>query len=242
MNDPVGIELFSWPLCWAGLLGAGLLDLTRWASRLMRNRMPQHWGKHLAASFVLLVAGGGTAGLFGGYLSAAWMAAAIGAGAPAVLRTLATLGPKIVEKLAAARPGIEIGGSELSPSARSRRRRASLRRALELDTDDGAAHTNLKRLNEAEASYRRALELDPDDAAAHTNLGNVLWELKRLDEAEASLRRALELRPGALAHYNLSIVLRDQERLDEAEASLRQCRLYEMSYGRPLELADAFRW
>lgn len=87
--DSTGIELFSWSLCWAGALGAFLLDLVRWAARF-QSGLPPYWRRYLMASGLLIAAGGGTAGLFGGIVQSAVLAAAIGAGAPGVLRTMAT--------------------------------------------------------------------------------------------------------------------------------------------------------
>lgn len=79
------------------------------------------------------------------------------------------------------------------------------------------------RLDEAEAHFRRAVELDPDCGAAHSNLANALREQGRLGEALTHLRRALECDPGLTeAGLNLAVVLEEQGSLEEAEARLRE--------------------
>jgi len=94
-----GIQLFSWELFWAGALGAALLDMSRWAVRIQTGRFPEYPKRHAVASCILVLIGGGTSGLFGGAISGAWLAAAIGAGAPAVLRTMATIAPSLVRQV-----------------------------------------------------------------------------------------------------------------------------------------------
>ena len=51
------------------------------------------------------------------------------------------------------------------------------------------------RLDEAEVSYRRAIEIEPDLAAAHSNLGDGLSELCRYDEAIKFTTKAIQLNP-----------------------------------------------
>jgi protein O-GlcNAc transferase len=78
-------------------------------------------------------------------------------------------------------------------------------------------------LNEATACFRKAMELDPNLAAAHSNLGAALKRQGRLDEAVFHLRQALRLRPDlAEVHNNLGNALRDQGKLAEAVASFLQ--------------------
>lgn len=103
-------------------------------------------------------------------------------------------------------------------------------KAVDLDPQDAAAHSNLgntlrelKKLDEAEASCRQAIALKSDFAEAHSNLGNTLQELGRLDGAEASYRQAIALKSGyATAHYNLGSTLQLLGKSGEALASYRQ--------------------
>ena len=103
-------------------------------------------------------------------------------------------------------------------------------RAVQLETEDAEAHSNLGnalrdlgRSEEAEASYRQAIALKPGYAEAHSNLGTTLQAFGRLEEAEASYRQAISLQPQyAAAHYNLGNALLELDRLGEAEASYRQ--------------------
>jgi Flp pilus assembly protein TadD len=103
-------------------------------------------------------------------------------------------------------------------------------RAVQLETEDAEAHSNLGnalrdlgRSEEAEASYRQAIALKPGYAEAHSNLGTTLQAFGRLEEAEASYRQAIKLKPGyAEAHSNLGNTLQELGRLDEAEVSCRQ--------------------
>ena len=64
-----------------------------------------------------------------------------------------------------------------------------MRKAIELDPDFAAAHSNvgsifndLGKLKDAELSFRKALKLNPDFAEAHSNLGNVFCDLGKLKE------------------------------------------------------------
>ena len=104
------------------------------------------------------------------------------------------------------------------------------KKAIEIDPQDAAAHSNLGltlqelgRLDEAVASYNQAIALKPNHALAHGNLGITLKELGRLGEAEASYKQAIALKSDwAEAHSNLGITLQELGRLDEAEASYNQ--------------------
>jgi predicted O-linked N-acetylglucosamine transferase (SPINDLY family) len=105
-----------------------------------------------------------------------------------------------------------------------------LRRALEIQPDSAAAHSNygnvllhLDRLEPAESSYLRALEINPELAVPHNNLGLIYGRIRRLHESVARFRRAIELDPTyADAFANLGGVLKDLGRLDEALATLRR--------------------
>ena len=136
-------------------------------------------------------------------------------------------------------------------------------KAVDLDPQDAAAHSNLgntlrelKKLDEAEASCRQAIALKSDFAEAHSNLGNTLQELGRLDGAEASYRQAIALKSGyATAHYNLGSTLQLLGKLGEALASYRQAIALAPNYaqahnnlgttlqelGRPEEAEESYR-
>ena len=132
------------------------------------------------------------------------------------------------------------------------------RRAVELDSLDAEAHSNLGvvlqklgRLEDAEASYRQAMTLKPDYAEASNNLGNTLQELGRLDDAEASFNQAIALKPDfAEAHYNLGNTLQELGRLDDAEASFNQAIVLKPDYvfafwnlhGIQKTISDAEHW
>jgi tetratricopeptide (TPR) repeat protein len=81
----------------------------------------------------------------------------------------------------------------------------------------GVVHYADQQLGEALACYRRAVELDKDYVAAHSNLGLVLSDMGKADEAIACFRRALELDPRhVFAQINLGAALQAQEKWDEA--------------------------
>jgi protein O-GlcNAc transferase len=97
-------------------------------------------------------------------------------------------------------------------------------RALAINPDDAAAHSNLghalhglRRFEEALASCDRALQIQPDNPEALNNRGNALFALGQLDAALACYDRALRLRPAfAHAHDNRGNVMRALGRLDDA--------------------------
>jgi len=105
----------------------------------------------------------------------------------------------------------------------------AFRRALQLQPELAAAHSNLGLLQEeagqpeaAEASYRRALELDPGLVQTCINFGALLAARQRYAEAEAIYQRALGLapeHPGVLS--NLGALLAEVNRETEAEACYR---------------------
>jgi tetratricopeptide (TPR) repeat protein len=71
--------------------------------------------------------------------------------------------------------------------------------------------------------FARAVEVDPDNYAAHSNLGNALADQGRLPQAEWHFREALRLRPDyAEAHYFLGGLLQMEDRLPEAAAELEK--------------------
>ena len=103
-------------------------------------------------------------------------------------------------------------------------------RAIEINPDNAAAHTNygnvlkgLKRNEDALASYDKALALNPDSMEALNNRGAVLRDLGRHEEALASYDRALALSPDyADALNNRSTLLIDLKRYEEALVSCDQ--------------------
>jgi tetratricopeptide (TPR) repeat protein len=101
------------------------------------------------------------------------------------------------------------------------------RKAIELDSNNAAAHNNLgllmqtvrKDYDDAEQHYREAIELDPKHAWAHYNLGWLLHDVrKEYDGAEKLYRKAIELDPSnasdaqGMAHYRLGLLLDAQGR------------------------------
>ena len=70
-------------------------------------------------------------------------------------------------------------------------------------------------LRAREKLYRKAIELDSNNAAAHNNLGLVLQTVRNYDDAEQHYREAIELDPtdvshaNGMAHYYLGLLLDD---------------------------------
>ena len=78
---------------------------------------------------------------------------------------------------------------------------------------------------EAEALLRRALELEPDNAAAHFYRGESLNRLGRVDDAMESMHRSLELRPGnARAYYALGVLYDKKQLPGQAAEMYRKAR------------------
>ena len=75
-----------------------------------------------------------------------------------------------------------------------------LRRAVQIDANDGEAHYDLAvqlldghRLEEAVSEFRLAVQRMPESCEARNNLGIALGTLGRLDEAIDQFERALKL-------------------------------------------------
>lgn len=84
--------------------------------------------------------------------------------------------------------------------------KASLKRALELDSTSAQAHNSLGLVllaqgkhRKAVGSFERALRYDPTMSQAHYNLSRALRACNELARAEQSLRRAIALNPSDLA-------------------------------------------
>lgn len=111
---------------------------------------------------------------------------------------------------------------------------ALIGRAIEINPDDAAYHSNLGnalrdwgRLVEAVEHYRRAIALQPEFAEAHSNLGNALQGLEQYDDAINCYRQAIACHARfADAYNNLGLALSCRGRFDEAIAA----------YGHALEL------
>jgi tetratricopeptide (TPR) repeat protein len=103
---------------------------------------------------------------------------------------------------------------------------ASFRRAIELDSGQPDAHSNLAKalslkgkFEEATTHYLEALEnpASADPSGTSLALGNALFNLGRIEEAEAAYHRAIKLDPGNQhAQSNLGVTLARQGKLGEA--------------------------
>ena len=77
------------------------------------------------------------------------------------------------------------------------------------------------RLDEAIVLLRRAVELEPLNAAAHHNLGSALRDRGERPAALAAYREAARIEPAfAEAHYGIGLMLVEERNYDEALASL----------------------
>jgi len=105
-----------------------------------------------------------------------------------------------------------------------------LKKALEINPNDPAAHSNLGvvygdkgMLDEAIVEHEKAIEANPNYAEAHGNLGIAYAEKGMLDEAITELRKTVELGPSDVkAHYNLGVVYGEKGMLDQAIVELRK--------------------
>ena len=97
---------------------------------------------------------------------------------------------------------------------------ASAIRAL---LNEGTAHLQGGRLQEAEGAYRRALDLAPNHPDTLHHLGLLLYRLNRFDEAITTISRAIEQAPASpLYSFNLGVVAQKAARPDEAIRAYRQ--------------------
>lgn len=95
--------------------------------------------------------------------------------------------------------------------------------ALRTLMNEGTAHLQGGRLQEAEGAYRKALDLAPNHPDALHHLGLLLYRLNRFDEARATISRAIEEAPASpLYWFNLGVVSQKAARPDEAIRAYRQ--------------------
>lgn len=89
--------------------------------------------------------------------------------------------------------------------------------------DEGTAHLQGGRLQEAERTYRLALDMAPDHPEALHLLGLLLYRLNRLDDAMGTISRAIDQAPSSpLYWFNLGVVAQKAARPDEAIRAYRQ--------------------
>lgn len=97
------------------------------------------------------------------------------------------------------------------------------RNPVEALLQEGLAHHQAGRLDEAEGLYRRVLAAAPAHAFANNLLGVLASQLGRHDVAEGLYRQAVKASPKtAEFHNNLGLALQEQGKRAEAEASFRE--------------------
>ncbi len=108
--------------------------------------------------------------------------------------------------------------------------------------DQGNAHLNNGRLEEAAACFRQAIARNPNYAEAYTNLGLVYKIQGNLGEAVALFRKAVALKPELLqAHLNLGVSLQSLGQADAAEESLRRVIALVPEQSAPLQHSAALQ-
>lgn len=76
---------------------------------------------------------------------------------------------------------------------------------------------------EAEYQLRRAAELNDEDGWAHIYLGNILWQREDLSSAEESFKKAVEVWPEiAVPYWCLALFYEHEGRKEEAESLYQQ--------------------
>jgi serine/threonine-protein kinase len=150
--------------------------------------------------------------------------------AEAVFRDLTDRRPKNARHLGCLAILLKESGRAADAAPLLDRAVAAARAAIQLKSDDEAAHFNLGfalleqgKFGEAVAEFGTSTRLKPKHAAAHINLGLALRQQGRLDEGEAEFRTAIRLDPDdAAAHHGLGALLCDVKRdYAGAEAELR---------------------
>jgi Flp pilus assembly protein TadD len=74
--------------------------------------------------------------------------------------------------------------------------------------DDGVAHYQEKRWNEAEQQFRKAAEIDPQSAEAHYNLGLTLDKMGDHEAAAESFKKVVVLAPKS-SPLRASVILKE---------------------------------
>ena len=89
--------------------------------------------------------------------------------------------------------------------------------------NEGTAHLQGERFQEAERAYRGALDMAPDHPDTLHHLGLLLYRLNRFDDAMSTIARAIEQAPASpLYWFNLGVVAQKAARPDEAIRAYRQ--------------------
>jgi tetratricopeptide (TPR) repeat protein len=95
--------------------------------------------------------------------------------------------------------------------------------AIRTMLNEGTAHLQGGRLQQAEMAYRRALDMAPNHPDALHHLGLLLYRLNRLDDAMTMISRAIEQAPASPFYwFNLGVVTQKAARPDEAIRAYRQ--------------------
>lgn len=94
--------------------------------------------------------------------------------------------------------------------------------ALRALLEEGKAHHQAGRLQDAERAYRRALETAPEHADTLHLLGLLLYRQARYDEAVSSITRAIAQHPSPVYWFNLGVVTQKAGRTGEAVHAYRE--------------------
>jgi TolB-like protein/DNA-binding winged helix-turn-helix (wHTH) protein/Tfp pilus assembly protein PilF len=116
------------------------------------------------------------------------------------------------------------------PAERTRQATEAARRALELDSSLGEAHTALAMVNiydyqwaAAEREFRKAIELSPNYPLAHDSYAMFLAFMGRFDESRAAAAKALDLDPLApLVHLHVAVCECSARRWDKGIEHFRK--------------------
>jgi tetratricopeptide (TPR) repeat protein len=89
--------------------------------------------------------------------------------------------------------------------------------------NEGTAHLQGGRFQEAERAYRLALDMAPNHPEALHHLGLLFYRLNRFDDAMTTISRAIDHAPSSpLYWFNLGVVAQKAARPDEAIRAYRQ--------------------
>jgi serine/threonine protein kinase len=102
---------------------------------------------------------------------------------------------------------------------------SALRKSKKQWLDEGDAHYDAKRYEEALVAYEQALHLGPNNVVTYNHKGNILRDLKRYEEALAAYEQALCLDPNyANAYTNKGLALERFGRMKEAQQAREKAR------------------